>query len=197
MGLQISKRCTKYATSDVISAFDESVRTYKPQRKVVLAIHDEIINAYEAPSPTPSTSDEAEFSRVESASVAAGPVKLKCFFKRPPSPGLRVLTPEQANHEMECNTVTCYVDAGLYCWLWVRYAEARVFFNQRDRRLVSIGRISNCNIVVNPGLRVHPRFGVQKLVEIHAKTQRGMSKCLNLVEEKFPGFEVRNVVFPS
>ncbi|KER25905.1 hypothetical protein T265_06758 [Opisthorchis viverrini] len=73
---------------------------------------------------------------------------------------------------------------------WVRSGPSveRVFHNPRDRRIESIGRLSDCRIRLTTQIRRSPKGFAQRLVSVIAPNADALRKCCKMFDDKFPQF---------
>ncbi|VDM16973.1 unnamed protein product [Hydatigera taeniaeformis] len=116
--------------------------------------------------------------------------------QHPPPPRLQILTEEAEKADQRWYTKTVWLDAGVHCWLWVDEEKAAMLFKSGDRRLISIARRCNCLIELGSNQRYHIHKGLQRRIDIYAHDDRSLTKCLNLLEETFWSFRLRNLTFP-
>lgn len=73
---------------------------------------------------------------------------------------------------------------------WVPAAFARVFTDTHDRRLESIARLSDCKITLSPRVKKNVMGDVGRIATVRAETKRGLDRCVNLLFDKFPAFQL-------
>ncbi|KAH9281907.1 hypothetical protein ECG_05139 [Echinococcus granulosus] len=122
-------------------------------------------------------------------------VRPKRTYRHPPSPGLRILKEGPEETERRWYTKIVCLDAGVHCWLWVDEAKTEVFLNSGDRRLIAIARRCDCLIELSSDQRYHVHRGLQRRIDIYARNDRCLTKCLNLLEETFCNFCLRKLTF--
>ncbi|KAL5968876.1 hypothetical protein TSMEX_003430 [Taenia solium] len=74
--------------------------------------------------------------------------------------------------------------------LWIPVAFSRVFTDTRDRRLESIARLSDCKITLSPRVKKNVMGDVGRIATVRAETKRGLDRCVNLLSDKFPAFQL-------
>ncbi|KAH9284836.1 hypothetical protein ECG_03355 [Echinococcus granulosus] len=73
---------------------------------------------------------------------------------------------------------------------WIPVALARVFSDTRDRRLESIARLSDCKITLSPQVKKNVVGDVGRIATVRAENKRGLDRCVNLLSDKFPAFQL-------
>ncbi len=73
---------------------------------------------------------------------------------------------------------------------WIPTAHMHVFADQRDRRMESIARMSNCKITLTTQLKKNLVGEVGRIAVINASSKMGLERCTNLLAEKFPAFQL-------
>ncbi|KAL5109076.1 hypothetical protein TcWFU_006406 [Taenia crassiceps] len=73
---------------------------------------------------------------------------------------------------------------------WIPVAFAHVFSDTRDRRLESIARMSDCKITLSPRLKKNVMGDMGRIATVRAETRRGLDRCVNLLSDKFPAFQL-------
>lgn len=134
-------------------------------------------------------------SSTSSKVIASCAVRSKHACRRLPPPGLRILTKKPEEADQRWYTKTVFLDAGVHCWLWVDDTKAADLLKSGDRRLISIARRCDCLIELSSHQRYHVHRGLQRRIDIYAHDDRCLTKCLNLLEETFWNFRLRNPNF--
>ncbi|TGZ61183.1 hypothetical protein CRM22_008114 [Opisthorchis felineus] len=73
---------------------------------------------------------------------------------------------------------------------WIRSGPCveRLFHNPQDRRIESIGRLSDCRIRLTTQIRRSPKGFAQRLVSVIAPNADALRKCCKMFDDKFPQF---------
>ncbi|KAL5104857.1 hypothetical protein TcWFU_002095 [Taenia crassiceps] len=143
--------------------------------------------------------EESLFSNPPSSSISSEvmpyAVKPRYVHQHLPPPGLRILTKKPEKADWRWYTETVSLDAGVHCWLWVDDTKTVDLCKSGDRRLIAIARRCDCLIELSPDQRYHLHRGLQRRIDIYARDDRCLTKCLNLLEETFWNFRLRNFTF--
>ncbi|VDD77599.1 unnamed protein product [Mesocestoides corti] len=76
--------------------------------------------------------------------------------------------------------------------VWVPVRLVHVFSDHCDRRMESIARVSDCKIALTAQTKKNVVGEVGRMAIIKANSKKGLDRCVNLLEEKFPAFQVEN-----
>ncbi|KAG5451506.1 hypothetical protein CSKR_112085 [Clonorchis sinensis] len=90
-----------------------------------------------------------------------------------------------------CNSLPNATQLQIYSYqFWIRSGPCveRVFHNPRDRRIESIGRLSDCRIRLTTQIRRSPKGFAQRLVSVIAPNADALRKCCKMFDDKFPQF---------
>ncbi|GAA52442.1 hypothetical protein CLF_108087 [Clonorchis sinensis] len=92
---------------------------------------------------------------------------------------------------LTCNSLPNATQLQIYSYqFWIRSGPCveRVFHNPRDRRIESIGRLSDCRIRLTTQIRRSPKGFAQRLVSVIAPNADALRKCCKMFDDKFPQF---------
>lgn len=100
----------------------------------------------------------------------------------------------QATNSYQCKPVKIY---NYRFWVNIEVRLMNMFTNPSDRRIESIGRISDCRIRLTANHRRSPHGFRQQMISIVAPSFLALKKCCRLFDDKFPSLYASSEVLHS